>query len=378
MGSALVLIAIYLLSTNKIINTLPQNPSVALTEVRQRPIEKALTLTDESLIPVSQFEKIVTENSKEISRVFFRISSGILFNCDALIQKCEMLKSPRSSLDLSKYQSILNKYSIPAVLIYDLNINNFGYRFEKFKSPSVDGTTNAKQENIGRAKVVFSPLVKQKAILQDFNEKLKLMKFEKIVFGYDLNLFFYSIFGNKTRQEEIKSFWSLLKKIKSENPENGISSSFNFEHMKYYNFWSELGRAEIEELDFISFSSRPLHPGWSLFPKYAEQLTGFTVQTIAELDYNYFSVIRQKLISAKEVYFVDFGYPEDESKEQNRLLLIKHLQSNPIIKCLSWILIPTMSGDSPEAKYSNALSLIDKDGNLNESGKLFFSSDKSN
>jgi hypothetical protein len=356
----------------------PANQRPVVEKEERLPLEKALTVTDQNLVSIPVFKKVVESNSKNISRVFFRISSGIAFKCGQFLQKCALETAGPSNLDLSAYASILNSYSIPMALIYDLNIDNYKYRFETFRTTAHGNEIFKQQDALEKTKAIFSNPEYRNAILKDLSSKLKILKFDKIIFGSELNFYFYNVWGTKTRRAEIESFWSLIKQIKSENPDLPISTSFNYEHLKYYNFWGELGVGKLVALDFVALSSYPLHPGWSLFPKFDEQLCSFNSKGLDIEKFNYYSMIRQKLFGVKSVYFIDFGYPLDESQEQNRLLLIQHLKDNPAIRSVSWALTSVVSGDTPESRFHNSLSIVDEKGDLNVGGKFFFAEEKLN
>ena len=372
------IVAAYIYNIKKTPTKISEEKRIVLeAPKRERPLEKAVTLVDSDLISADVFGTILKHNSKEISQIFFRVTSDLSFRCSEDFDRCDLNSSSVKTKNFSSHLALAKKQSIPVALIYDLNINSFEYRFYKYKDKLRDKYTPNQKEGIPERPLVFSQAKFRNVIKSDFNRKLKLAKFEKVIFGSELNIYFFGIPSDKSRKAEIAAFWRFIDELRKEHPTKVFSSSFNYEHLKYFNNWSELGRQKIDSLDFIAFSSHPLHSGWSLFPRFEEQLYGFQTQKLA-VEPSYFATARHKIQTHKKIYFVDFGYPEDESKEENRKTLLNHIKRNAEVLGLSWTLLPLSSQDLPEAKYFNALSLLDRQGNLNESGKLFFASEPSN
>jgi hypothetical protein len=342
-------------------------------EKRNGPIEKAITLSEADLISLENLKAILSENSKSLSRIFLRVRSRVSFRCGPVGENCVIKTGSQSGADLTKYISLIENESIPLALIYDLDINDFKYRFDKFKDVVGAKYSPKQQEDHPESKVVFSNPVFKEKIYEDFKNKINLANFEKVIFGSELNLFFYNILGTKTRTKETQAFWSVLDQARKDHPKIQFSSAFNFEHLNYYNYWSTLGRDEVQSLDFMAFTSHPLHLGWAHFSKFEEQLYGFDGQRSATPEMNYYTTIRDNYWKRKDVYLVDFGYPVDESGEQNRGLILQHVIANQAIKCVSWQVTPLIKIQMPEAKYLNALSLWNENFVLSDSGKWFFS-----
>lgn len=194
------------------------------------------------------------------------------------------------------------------------------------------------------------------------------MPFAFIIIGSELNLYFHNIIGSKSRSKEINSFWNFLNEIKKKYPNAKVSSSFYYEHIKTYNYWSTLGRERLSSLDFLSFSSFPLHLGWKNFKKF-DPMFYLLPTLLKNHDFNYYDDIPTNLTNYAPVYIIDFGYPKEELDKHGQTNFIKSIKKNHHLHCVSLTLTnPALATDD----YFRSLPLWDSNLNLTEAGSLFF------
>ncbi len=244
-------------------------------------------------------------------RLFVRVKSNIKANCDFVTFFCRY--SENSNLYVNNLKRLEKlKPNWEAYLIYDFDINNFDYKFTEFKLPAQDQIGN----NINPSPFLFSDSQFTDLIKKDLD--LYANHFGFLIVGSDLDLLFALSPPFVPRiNKEIAAFWKTVFEIKATYPSAKISTSLSYEHMRGTNFWTQMDRANIKKLDFLSISSSPLSDRWNEFSNFFIQLYLYTEDKVDLLD-NYYDGLEEFTNTQQPIVLTEFRFPM-ESKDPFRL-----------------------------------------------------------
>lgn len=244
-------------------------------------------------------------------RLFVRVKSNIKANCDFVAFVCRY--SENSNLYVDNLKRLVKlKPDWETYLIYDFDINNFHYKFTEFKLPAQDkiGT------NINPSLFLFSDSQYTALVKKDID--LLANYFGFLIVGSELDLLFALSAPSVPRiNKEIAAFWKTVFEIKETYPNAKISTSLSYEHMRGTNFWTQMDRANIKKLDFVSISSAPLSLRWNDFSNFFIQLYLYTEDKVDLLD-NYYDGLEEFRNAQQPIVLTEFRFPM-ESKDPFRL-----------------------------------------------------------
>lgn len=307
--------------------------------------------------------------------IFVRIDSSIKFSCDFKKTYCEVEKISNSdSENWTRFVENLNTAGVKVNMIYDLNINEFSYKMHFVKSELANIKRPPKPHKHSK-ELPFLNNNYSKLIEKDFNEKIRIGKFDKIYFGSDLDFYFSLLQDEQTRRKEIESFWSLFERIKLLQAPKFLSTCFNYEHLRSYFYWGTLGRTQLQSLSAICVNSYPTQISWANKYDIDLQLAILENRSV-EFNRSYFESFVPNSLTKIPVHIVGFGYPLLVEDGETQLTLLDDLSTKlpANIEIIAW--------ETPDKKYAKTaeqkklfdqMFLWDTENfKLNQSGYRFF------
>lgn len=337
---------------------------------------KSLVISSKDLKDSESILRLIRELKPKMPEVFLKIESSFKFDCDFNRMNCQVSNLPESNDSVWKaFAARLKSMDVKINFIYDLNLNNFSYKFHFVKS-EYDRTNRSSQTASNQFKnLIFSDPKNLELIEIDFRKKLAFGEFNKIYFGSDLDFYFSLIRDDVIFEKEINKFWATLKEIKKENSHKIVSTCFNYEHLRGYFFWGALNRTEIHNLEVLCFSSYPTQINWA--KKYGIDLQlAILEERKTQFGKDYFESLIPNSLTKKPIHIIGFGYPLLKEDDEIQITLLDDLdESLPSnIEVVAWETPNKAHVMVPSQNYLfSRMSLWDLDGfELNQSGYRFF------
>ncbi len=282
-----------------------------------------LTILESDMPDSEKLKDFLNAKKFNISRIFFRVDSSLKFDCTSKLG-CKAQEGKRTQLVGMKHiLDQISEFQIPISLVYSIPISNF--------TDSPFGETGRHLPQINRSKFIFLNPAFQKLFERDLKILLPLHPFNSLVFGIDLGSYFLST----SSPSEIESFWNLIFKIKAHYPTLPISTAFNFEHLRSYNFWGTLGYDNIKKLDFFAFTSYPIFTNSKLRQSVDPNLVSFWPPK-GDLSSEYYQDISINLSPLKEIFLVDYRMVLDSENGRNQTEFLKSLLQSENFKNVSF------------------------------------------
>lgn len=337
---------------------------------------KSLVISSKDLKDSESILRLIRELKPKMPEVFLKIESSFKFDCDFNKMNCQVSNLPESNDSAWKaFAARLKSMDVKINFIYDLNLNNFSYKFHFVKS-EYDRTNRSSQTASNQFKnLIFSDPKNLELIEIDFRKKLAFGEFNKIYFGSDLDFYFSLIRDDVIFEKEINKFWATLKEIKKENSHKIVSTCFNYEHLRGYFFWGALNRTEIHNLEVLCFTSYPTQINWA--KKYGIDLQlAILEERKTQFGKDYFESLIPNSLTKKPIHIIGFGYPLLKEDDEIQITLLDDLdESLPSnIEVVAWETPNKAHVMVPSQNYLfSRMSLWDLDGfELNQSGYRFF------
>ncbi len=318
-----------------------------------------LTILESDLPDSEKLKSFLNSKKFNISRIFVRIDSSLKFSCQSK-SGCKAQENKRTQLDrIKQILEQISEFQIPTSLVYNIPISNF--------TDAPFGETGPHLTYTNRSKFIFANPAFQIHFEKDLKSLLSIFSLNSLIFGIDLG----SYFLDTQNTSEIESFWNLIFKIKSHNPTLPVSTAFNFEHLRSYNFWGTLGHDNLKNLDFFAFTSYPIFTNSKLRQSIDPNMVSFWPPK-GDLSSEYYQDISINLSPLKEIFLVDFRMVLDSTNGRNQNDFIKSLLHSETFKTVSFPYVSeNWLHNSNFLELKKLLPLWDGNFSLTSTGLLF-------